>query len=345
MAEKYLLRVSAGPSYDPSTHNLVHVNKSEPFEISGPWGSAHLHVRIRNYRGLPRGSPRSCRYFDHPLHLNDQYSISFSFLPTTSIPGHELVFGNDFDRPIRDRLPPGFGKAFKLVRWVIDPGLEGDPYADEPYLYGPALSSINVLRVGGKTESLSDHQCTKSEDGVVEEGGDGDGLKIRDAKHIPRDAAARKKWFLDEAKRKEWEFEAGRLHCGDFFNPYLDFNEFSLKLPGFSLPILRFLDAKELKSHTLRYVLKNQATKEVYFVIVFAVLLVDEVNGEERAAETKKEKEDADADADADGVMKNSTIKGVAEGGLLAAAAAGEAKAGGGGAGGAAFEPSADDVD
>lgn len=110
------------------------------------------------------------------------------------------------------------------MRWVIDPGLEGDPYADEPYLYGPALSSINVLRVGGKTESLSDHKCTKSEDGVVEEGGDGDGEKMREQKNVPRDAAARKKWFLDETKRKDWEFEAGRLYCGDFFNPYLDFN-------------------------------------------------------------------------------------------------------------------------
>ncbi len=129
-----------------------------------------------------------------------------------------------------------------------------------------------------------------------------------------------------------------------------------MKLPGFSLPILKFLDAKELKyatfipfkdavscllfiradefhirSHTLRYVLKNKATGEVYFVIVFAVLIADEVTGEEAAEDAKKE---------ADGVT-NSMLKGVAEGGLLAAAAAGEAKAGGG----AAFEPSADDVD
>jgi Protein of unknown function (DUF1769) len=33
------------------------------------------------------------------------------------INGDDLVFGNDFDHPIRDRLPPGFGTAFKIVKW------------------------------------------------------------------------------------------------------------------------------------------------------------------------------------------------------------------------------------
>ncbi len=60
----------------------------------------------------------------------------------------DLQFGNDFDHPIRDRLPPGFGTAMNIVRWWIDPGLEGDAYADMPYLYGPALSSFNAVHVG-----------------------------------------------------------------------------------------------------------------------------------------------------------------------------------------------------
>jgi hypothetical protein len=51
MADKYLLRVTAGPSYDASTHRLVRVNEAEPFEVSGPWGEAQINVRIRNYRG------------------------------------------------------------------------------------------------------------------------------------------------------------------------------------------------------------------------------------------------------------------------------------------------------
>lgn len=154
----------------------------------------------------------------------------------------------------------------KIVKWAIDPGLDGDPYTDKPYLYGPALSSINILRVGEKPSSLSEN-APPTADGVIEEGADGNGKMVREEKGVPKEAAARKKWFLDETKRKEWEFEAGRVFHVDFFNPYLDFNgssfhsnviiqaktytddslEFSLKLPGFSLHLLRFLDTRNIE--------------------------------------------------------------------------------------------------
>ena len=140
------------------------------------------------------------------------------------------MFGNDFDQPVRDRLPPGFSTAFKIVKWAIDPGLDGDVYSDTPHLYGPALSSINVLRVGEKVSR--DGQGKEGgwkipsyvhEDGI-EEGGDGDGVEVRKETGIPEDAAARKKWFLDEKKREGFNWEEGRVYRGDFFNPYLDFN-------------------------------------------------------------------------------------------------------------------------
>ncbi len=99
-------------------------------------------------------------------------------------------------------------------------------YADKPYLYGPLASSINTLRVGqsgvGKGKELN---LGEEGEGIVfEEGGDGDGAELREEKGVPETDAARKKWFLTEANRKDWEFEAGREHHGDFFNPYLDFN-------------------------------------------------------------------------------------------------------------------------
>lgn len=51
MADKYLLRVTAGPSYDTSTHALVSVNTPHPTKISSTLGSASISVRIQNYRG------------------------------------------------------------------------------------------------------------------------------------------------------------------------------------------------------------------------------------------------------------------------------------------------------
>ena len=173
------------------------------------------------------------------------------------------MFGNDFDHPIRDRLPPGFSTAFKIVKWVVDPGLDGDVYADQPYLYGPAASSVNTLHVGGKGDSSD---IGKTEAGLVfEEGGNDEGIEVREENGVPAGEAARKKYFLNEENRKDWEWEEGRVYGCDFYNPYLDFNgtapyfsvcgfksidiktDFALRLPGFTMPIMKYWDGQGLR--------------------------------------------------------------------------------------------------
>lgn len=282
MTDKYLVRVSAGPAYDLATHKLVHVNTASPLHISSDLAEVSLNVRVQNYHGLPKGSPTTSPYFSHPPHTADQYSIEFSILPKKAIPGNDLIFGNDFDKPIRDSLPPGFQTGLKIVKWAIDPGLDGDVHADQPHLYGPALSSVNVLRVGEKVQRLADEPA--DEGAALEEGGDGDGMKIREDLGVPNDAAARKKWFLDETKRQEWVFEQGRVYKVDFFNPYLDFNHFAIKLPGFSIGVLKYWDGQPL-----RYTLKNKSTGEIYLAVVFTLVLREDVQRKE--AETKGEKD------------------------------------------------------
>jgi hypothetical protein len=148
MAHNYTLRVTAGSEYDPKTHQIVPVNRDGPpkcrFERPDTGLSSSLCITanpayprsdpsfhdhdetatdrsptLQNYRGLPRGSPSSSTYFILPPHAKnkDAYSISFRFTLKQGINGNDLVFGNDFDHPIRDRLPPGFGTAFKIVKW------------------------------------------------------------------------------------------------------------------------------------------------------------------------------------------------------------------------------------
>lgn len=171
------------------------------------------------------------------------------------------MFGNDFDHPIRDRLPPGFNTAFKIVKWLVDPGLDGDVYADQPYLYGPAASSVNTLHVRGpgKVDGEPEHDAGL----VFTEGGDEHGMGLRKEKGVPDTEAARKKHFLNESNRREWEWEADKIYGCDFFNPYLDFNgkflpprcellltsteDFALRLPGFTLPIMKYWDGQGLR--------------------------------------------------------------------------------------------------
>lgn len=151
------------------------------------------------------------------------------------------MFGNDFEHPIRDRLPPLFDKAFGIVKWWIDPGLDGDVYGDEPYLYGALLSSINVLRIGDKKEERGDDHEREPETAapgeaiVYTEGAHGTGEEVRKERNIPAGSSQRQKFFLTEQNRKDFVFEKGREYQCDFFNPYLDFNEFALKI-GYGLP-------------------------------------------------------------------------------------------------------------
>ncbi|KAK2767621.1 hypothetical protein FQN54_003779 [Arachnomyces sp. PD_36] len=273
--KKYRLRVTAGPKYDTETHQTVSVNANETLAIENEHMKVQLCARIQEYNGFPEGSPTTSSYFSHPLHHHDQYSIAISFIPKQPISGDDLVFGNDFDRPIRDRLPPGFNAALRIVKWMIDPGLDGDAYADKPYLYGPALSSWNYFRIGEKEGRNSDRvdnaNSTKTSDlhdEVIEEGGEGSGEEIRQDLNIPENADQRKKHFLSDHNRQEFEFEEGRTYKADFGNPYLVFNDFSLRLPGFSLNVIKYVDEK---THELRYVLKNRKTGDVYFVILFTL--------------------------------------------------------------------------
>ncbi|KAL2850018.1 hypothetical protein BJX68DRAFT_237213, partial [Aspergillus pseudodeflectus] len=283
-ASKYRLKVTAGSGYDPSTHQDVPVNEPKTLKIENNHAKTNLAVRIQNYTGFPDNAPHTHPYFNHPLHKKDQYSISFAISFKQPVNGNDLIFGNDFDRPIRDRLPPGFNAALRLVQWTIDPTLDGDAYADKPYLYSPAVATWNQFRVGEKVENgLPDVH-----DVVVEEGGEGEGddggMSVREGKGVPGTVAERRSHFRDEAKRKDWEFEAGRVYWADFGNQYLDFNQFILRLPGFNINALNYIDEK---THSLRYVLKNRATGEVYFVVLFTlVLLEDEGQGSAAGEQT-----------------------------------------------------------
>lgn len=224
-ASKYQLSVTAGPDY--KDQKQLSVNSEQALRVSSDLCTVDITVRVQGYHGLPEGSPTTSPYFEDSRHKHDLYSLGFTFTPKKDINGHDLVLGNDFDHPIRDKLPPGFQQAFNLVKWFIDPGLYGDVHADEPYLYGPMLSSVNTFRIGPKDdkdqEALEEARANEAVV-VIDEGADGDGQDARHDSKIPNDAAGRKKHFLTEQHLKAFTFEKNRQYSSDFFNPYLDFN-------------------------------------------------------------------------------------------------------------------------
>lgn len=301
MAQKYLIRVTTGPSYDPATHIQVPVNTGHAVKVESELVEAEVCVRIRDYyHGLPRDAPVDCEgYFGREPHkaAGDSLSVGVRLrlkkpdvrggveeelllrgeggldggrgeqvegelekeaggedeggdededddeeaAAPDGVSGTDLQFGNDFDHAIRDRLPPGFGTAMNIVKWWIDPGLEGDPYADRPYLYGPALSSFNAVHVGAGEDD-------EDKGGLwFDEGGDDEGMAWRREIGVPDDAKQRVKWALKAGNKDKWTWEYGRTYGVDFFNPYIDFNEFALRLPGFTLPIMKYWDGQGLR--------------------------------------------------------------------------------------------------
>ena len=266
-ADNYKLLVTAGPSYDQAEHKIVHVNTDTPTLIENEFLRAKISVKIRAYRGLPSNSPSHSAYFDSPIHDKDQYSIGFSFVPKQDLRSSQTVWGNTFAHSVKDRLPPGFNTAFKIVKNFIDPGLECDAYADQPWLLGPSLSCWFAFRVG---EQVDAGDFPAPSDGLVmEEGADGFGQSVREKHSLPDANEKRRKHFLSASNRESFTFEKGRTYQGDFYNQYIDFGNFALKLPGYSLKVLKYVDNK---SHCLRYVFMDRGTGNVYFAVHFHLL-------------------------------------------------------------------------
>ncbi|PYI09152.1 DUF1769-domain-containing protein [Aspergillus sclerotiicarbonarius CBS 121057] len=279
------LKVTAGTCYAPSTHQTLTVNSPSPVHLQSDHLFTNLWVRIKDYTGYPTHSPPTSPYFTHPPFTTNLYSLTFTFTPTHNINGNDLLFGNDFDHPIRAYLPPGFNTALKIVKSTLDPSLDGDAYAEKPYLYSPGLASWNQFSIGGIRGE--EEGTSPGDDLLVHEGGIGSGVQVRKGYDVPDSASSRRSYFLNEGKRKGFVFEEGRMYAADFGNGYLDFNEFAIRIPGISLHIGKYVSEK---NNVLRYVLKDRGTGEVYLVVCFTVVLEGE-DGEDGEGEGKGEVE------------------------------------------------------
>jgi len=282
-ASDYALRVTAGPKY--TDHKPVTVNSDAPVTISTSLADVHLFVRIKDFRTTAQQSSSSnsssntsldskanhSEYFSHPSRTGARFAISFSATPKKDINGNALLLGNDFDEPVKDYLPPFFGTGLSVVKRFIDPGIEGDPYGDKPYLFGPLLSSANVMRIRSKSGSLDKSSGEPIEEGAVGE----DAEKLRETTGMPGVAGQRMKWFLQEDHRKHFVLQKDRTYDFDFYNGYLDFNEFSLKLPmNITFSVIPHLWDQE-KIPPLRFVLKDRDSGTVLFHVSFALVKVE----------------------------------------------------------------------
>jgi len=223
----------------------VPVNSAKPIKLSTDDFDIYLMVRIKDYKYSKSEETadheEEIDYFQGE-HANDSISIQFSVTFKKDVPGADLKWGNDWDNPIRDILPWGFSAAFASFKYLIDPGVDGDVYADNPWIYGAALSSINKMEVLDKDPA--------SFAGPVKE-------------ENPSD---RHKKYLDAEELSAFTFEKGKTYSFDFVNPYLIMSSTpQIRMPGFTFDVGKYAGLTDL-----RYVLK--AGDELVFAVVFSAV-------------------------------------------------------------------------
>lgn len=247
----YQLFVRAGSGYKNHEPIRVNQNVDEFIElVNNEDCIVRLAVRIQDFQGH---SNKTSDYFQSAQHKNDQFGIQLSVtFKDNQVNGDDLSWGNDFDQPIRDILPYGFSIGYNIMKWAIDPSIDGDAYADEPYLYGKALTSMNIIQ---KNEDNPEWPGLLKEENLLE----------------GKTSSERSKYFLDQTNRKEFNFEPNVQYSFDFSTPYISLgNEFAIKLPGYNLNMEKYCG-----SQPLRYVLKDTKAGKIYAVILFDVQRID----------------------------------------------------------------------
>ncbi|KAF8933806.1 hypothetical protein BGZ58_006104 [Dissophora ornata] len=338
MAEttRYRLRVSAGPSADPNDLKPIVVNDdANPMLIESDEFIGQIVVRIRGLDKAPgyeegqkqdglETHPESL-WFSKPGGDKNLSSVQISGRFKREWPGHQVVFGNQFERPLR--LPPLSSIALRFIQF-IDPGLKADLYCDRPWAFSPLIATMNTVNVSGwhideatqkkverqgqeqdkerlenelppwpspegehivedttllfsadvKKKGEEEERIQKKEKELQEQDDDREELvktKSGNALAATTDSlnsGARRSYFAKEANLAKHRYRPDQVYGFDFFNPYVDFANFTLRVPGFSVDITKYWDGQPLT-----YIIKSQDSSVVFLAFQFELIPIKDI--------------------------------------------------------------------
>lgn len=142
------LHISAGPSVD-SLQPIAVNHDSSPLSIDSEHFRGHATVRIKSFTGHdPDGVDHNSDspYFNNTYRKGITWSIQLQGRFLKQVNTNDVVFGNKFDKPIRDHLPYGTSVALQFVR-VVDPNMQHDLYADQPWAFSPFIASMTHINI------------------------------------------------------------------------------------------------------------------------------------------------------------------------------------------------------
>ena len=136
----YNLTVKGGPNVDNLSPLSVN-NEESPTRIESDLFSGYLLVRMKDFSGSSPdqvcclSNPKS-EYFSSKQRL---YTISIQGNFKEDVSGDDLIFGLEFDHPIK--TPPGASIGLRIARW-LEPSLEYEVNGSNPYMIAPGILKI-----------------------------------------------------------------------------------------------------------------------------------------------------------------------------------------------------------
>ncbi|WAR53017.1 hypothetical protein PtB15_2B445 [Puccinia triticina] len=274
--------IFAGPSLDELSRVKVNADRSGPLPIKTKSFEGNLTVRMKDFADYNGDIYRDTEtnYFANWTDVTWSIQVQGRFLQPTS--ADDCVFGNTFDKPIRDRLPFGTGAALKAISY-IDPSLENDLYADKPWAWSPLLATMNYIR----TERLeADDSPLPPWEVATRPVEDCSSLLEGNPTNISK-PHLRRKFFSSAVNRKALTLGPRDFINAEFANGFIDFSTLALNVPVVNVS---FKLDKLWDGQPVRYVCQSRQTGETYFVVVFQISELD--------AENKLEEDDEDEDAE-----------------------------------------------
>jgi hypothetical protein len=262
----YILHVTAGPDLA----NLVTVdvnNECQPIVVDSPGFVGYLVVRMQDFRGVTtkmedcrkKGMPIVADAIAHPdssyfQGRNRRYSIMLQGKFKRKINADDLIFGVDFDVPLR--TPVGISLGLRIAKW-LDPSLQCDLSCPKPFVFSPLISAMNSIAIYESMKTVEETIVSKTVPTNSTVNLSKIGSWAFSSQMIPEDTGLithdintyekRKKHFSNKEARQQVDILPDYVYCMDFYDAYLDLNNFLIKLPGFSLNPMKYWDEQPLR--------------------------------------------------------------------------------------------------
>ncbi|KAG0048659.1 hypothetical protein BGZ83_006421 [Gryganskiella cystojenkinii] len=196
--------------------------------------------------------------------------------------GDQIVFATIFDRPLK--LPALASAAVRFFK-TLDSGLQVDVQGPQPYFISPLLASMNRVCISSRTSSVDNSvpvwpssngehiaedialalETTAASTKDPEE----KNVLQKTLKKLTSDAAARRHYFAKTKNAIKHKFHPDHEYGLDLFNGFFDCAKFSVKLPGFSIDMFKYLDGQPIT-----YAIRTHDASVTFLIVVIDLVPV-----------------------------------------------------------------------